>query len=464
MPKVRGPKDGKIVTASFDPANKKDNSKSRFPSLKTTKDLVLLSIVGNEFCAGEYLGAIVQQAVATHQTPVDYSGPKGKTTFLIADEIYWHNLKDKTPIPAEEMSLKRRALDEGEAYFEKNLAAFLGPLGMNIDEFKSKFPHASTDEKISIINQLALEQGKNFEIVRWNTWVTQRDFDKTLKEILPYYDEVNGLRVAIDNSVTDFVKRHAKQDEDRGVWIERSRGYLKEESPSIMLLAAQLGYNFVIYPGAILPPFEATREYFIVDNHVARIERGKNIEDPCTHNKFCLHTANPSRLVNWLEVNFTRSHKPAKTEEVTKQGTTKQEVEAPKQETTKERGVITFFSPSKTVIVPSRKVPENQKTEIISVEDDGVVLQFVPKKESIISSIVQGISHALENQPSSQKGRLEKRLQTTPLTQIFEGITQGVLATDLPAQDKIDFLAELVETYVKRMDPKDTPSRMPMIS
>ncbi|HIF0338630.1 TPA: hypothetical protein ACXYLO_003554 [Legionella anisa] len=490
-PKVRGPKDGKIVTASFDPISKKDNGKSRFPSLVPTHDLVLLSIKGNEYCAGDYLGAIVQQAVATHQPPDDYSGPKGKTTFLIADEIYWHNLKDKTLPPDERdiLTLKKSALEEGELYFENNLGAFLAPLGMTVDVFKSKYPDKSMDEKISIINQLALEQGKNFEIVRWHTWITQRDFDKTLKEILPYYDEVEGLRVAVDESVSDFVKRHCKVGDDPGVWTERSRGYLKEESPSIMLLAAYLGYNFIIYPGGILPPFEATKEYFIVDKHTARIEKGESVKSECTHNKFCLHSENPSRLVNWLKVNFVRSHGNTKTQETTKtkEGANPssggviehQEVIKPQEVTTSDitrpevtkLRAIKFFDQSKPSVSP-RKGLGNPKTDgvdtdIIDVKEDGIVLELVPKKETIISSIVQGVTQALESHfPPQKSGKLEKRTPT-PLTQIFEGITQGVLSSNqISMQDKVSFLTELIDTYMMNHseEPRHVPVRMPMIS
>ncbi|KTD74115.1 hypothetical protein [Legionella tucsonensis] len=446
MPKkVKGPKDGKIVTASFDPANKKDNSKSRFPSLKTTKDLVLLSIKGNEFCAGDYLGAIVQQAVATHQTPIDYSGPKGKTTFLIADEIYWHNLRDKTFSPGEEATLNKLALEEGESYFENNLAAFLVPLGTTVSEFHELYPGVSMDKKISIINQLALQQGKNFEIVRWHTWITQRDFDKTLKDILPHYDNVEGLSVAVDASADDYVKRHCKEEGDRGVWAERSRSYIKEESPSIMLLAAQLGYNFIIYPGAILPSFTATREYFIVNNHVARIEKGHSIKDECTHSKFCFHTENPSRLVNWLEVNFTRSHEAAKIQEATKpQKVTKSN------EVTKSKA-INFFQQNRSNLACLRR----QTAEV--VDEDGEVLQLVP---AIVYPIIRGMSHALESQFSTQKDKSEKRIQT-PLTQVFEGITRGVLSADLSMSDKIGFLTGLVNAYVDRSEPKYDVSSMP---
>ncbi|KTD40588.1 hypothetical protein [Legionella parisiensis] len=490
MPKVRGPKDGTFVTASFDSVNKRDNSKSRFPSLKTTKDLVLLSIVGNEFCAGDYLSAIVQQSVVTHQTPVEHTGPKGKTTFLIADEIYWHNLKGKTTTPGEEEALKNKALEKGEKYFESNLIAFLAPLGMSVDEFELKYPKASMNEKISIINQLALEQGKNFEIVRWHTWIAQNDFNKTLKDIIPYYERVEGLRDAIEDAVIDFVKRHSKDGGDRETWTERSRGYLTEESPSIMLLAAQLGYNFIIYPGTILPPFSATKEYFIVDNHVARIEKGHSIKDECTHNEFCLHTENPSRLVNWLEVNFTRSHVAPKSREVPKPRdvTTPSKVsetqEVPKppeggevpvgvklpgvgsttlEEVTKSKA-LTFFDQRRSTVVPPRKVNRLLITEI--TDEDGRVLQVVPKTEDIISSIVQGISYALENHIPGQTGKSEKRIQT-PLTHVFEGIAKGVLeAEHLSMTDKVEFLTELVNSYVNRLvheERENAPSRMSMI-
>lgn len=158
MPKVRGPKDGNIVTASFDSIDKKNNSKSFFPTLKTTKNLVLLSIRGNEFCTGEYLAAIVNEAVAMHHTPHNQSGTQGKTTFLIADEIYWHNLKNTADDERDELKMQARVL--GESYFEANLGAFLAPLNITPEDFKREYSNKSVDEQIKIINEIALKQGK----------------------------------------------------------------------------------------------------------------------------------------------------------------------------------------------------------------------------------------------------------------------------------------------------------------
>lgn len=434
MPKVRGPKDGKIITASFD---SKDNSKSRFSSLKTTKDLILLSIKGNEYCAGEFLEAIVQQAVAMHQTGSDYAGVKGKATFLVADEIYWHNLKEGPSSNENEMTLKRQSMDLGELYLEGNLGAFLAPLGLTRDSFNNSYPTATMDEKIQIINKLAEDKGKNFEIVRWHDWVTQNNFDKDLKEIIPLYSSVEGLRVTIDKTSAEFMARHSHDGEDARVWLHRSQGYLTEESPSIMLLAARLGYNFIIYPGTILPPFEATREYFVVENHIARIEKGESIKKECTHNKFCLHVENPSRLVNWLEVNFKRSHENTPIKE------------------TIVRNNIAFFASKKGPMEPSLH-REHEFIKTISSsnekEEEGSALAVVPQREAISSSIVRGINHAFQQDASSRKCQPNSNPSAAPLTQIFAGITEAVLASDLSMSEKVGFLTELVDAYAKRPD------------
>ncbi|STY29869.1 Uncharacterised protein [Legionella wadsworthii] len=459
MPKVKGSKTGKIVTASFDVLNKKDNSKSRFPSLKTTKDLVLLSIRGNEYCSNEYLAATVQQSVSLHQTAPDYEGPKGKTTFLIADEIYWHNLKALER--NDEEALKREALRIGEEYFEKNLAAFLTPLDMRVPEFKLKYPNASMDEQIAIINQLATEKGKNFEIVRWHTWVSQHQFDKTIKEIMPFYQSVEGLKVAIDKTVHDFVSRHSKDGVDSALWAERSRGYLTEESPAIMLLAAMLNYNFIIYPGEILPSFEATKEYFIVEPHVARIQKGISIKDDCAHNRFSFHTESPSRLVNWLEVNFRRMDElKDKNTKVSHSSATLFAAPKKEKETETEKGKEKKEAKEEELPPELKSIKKEEGIEVVEGE-------LVSGEELVLGSIIQGISKALErallDSKSSTSKPGTKTLATYPpaslmakseLSQIFEGITEGVLGSDLSNAEKLGFMTGLINTYLSQI--KDT--------
>ncbi|WP_454781781.1 hypothetical protein [Legionella sp. WA2022007384] len=425
MPKIKGPRDGKIITASFD---SKDNSKSRFPSLKTTKDLVLLSIKGNEYCAGEFLGAIVQQAVAMHQTGSEYTGIHGKATFLIADEIYWHNLE--ASFSGDDVdALKRKAIELGDLYLKANLAAFLAPLGLNPESFNNSYPCLTMDEKIQIINKLAAEKGKNFEIVRWRDWVSQNNFNEKLEQIMPLYSTVEGLKTTIDKTSAEFVSRHTLEADDPKIWLHRSQDYLTEESPSIMLLGADLGYNFIIYPGSILLPFQATKEYFVVEKHVARIEKGVNIKTECNHDKFCIHVEDPSRYVNWLEVNFKKSHENLPKNEA---------IAASK---------ITFFSPTK---IRTPKLPLRLLSSTAKEEEDST--ELVAQKEVDSYSIMKGIHQALEKELLS-KQKLNSNQSSTPLAQIFEGITQGLLTADMPMSEKMGMLAELIDNYINRPSP-----------
>lgn len=474
MPKVRGSKTGKYVTATFD---SKDNSKSRFPSLKTTKDLILLSIKGNEYCANEYLKAIVQQAVKTHETDESYSGVKGKATFLIADEIYWHNLKN--PSTVNENELRGKALQMGETFFESNVTAFLAPLDIDPVVFIQTHADKSVDEKIQIINQLALQKGKNFEIIRWRDWIEQNNFHTKLPEIMPLYNSVEGLKFAIDQSVTEFARRHANDEEGSlDLWLARSRGYLEHESPSIMLQAASLGYNFVIYPGSVLPPFLATKEYFIVDNHVPRIEKGKSILEECTHDKHCLHVDKPASLVNWLEVNFERRDELVpRSRRISPDGRNKFKkgdkdstltLGRPSMPRISREGITFFSNSQETAPAASSDLQQgnNSTSGVSELTAEGLEhrLTPVPKDEFIASPISQGVGRALQNEfLSCKKGLTDPRVTSAPLAKVFEGITQGVLAADIPLSEKITILKALIEPFTTNshsanISPVESPS------
>ncbi|ARB93765.1 hypothetical protein [Legionella longbeachae] len=436
MPKVRGPRDGKLITASFD-----GKEKSLFPSLKTTKDLVLLSIRGNEYCTGEYLGAIVQQAVATHQTPIDHSGAKGKATFLIADEIYWHNIKQMISSESEVEILKQEAIKIGADYFLTNLGAFLTPLDMTIEQFNEKYPEKSVDEIITIINQLADEQGKNFEIVRWKTWVAQNDSQEKINKMMGFYDSVEGLKESVIRTQNNFVKRHGK-DGDEELWKLRSHDYLIEESPAVMWLAASLGYNFIVYPGEILPPFEATKEFFVVPNHVPRISQGKNIIEECEHNEYSIHTDNPNRLVNWLEVNFKRSHPPKQAgvsveNEVTSVGKSFASVEQPLVSVEKK---MSFFSSS-----PRKKT----KVRVLDKQVEDNVTMDLPLSNPnalMLGSALEGIGKALISKHSN--GKIQSK-SSSILSEAFAGITHEVLSSDLSPSDQVNFLVSILNGVMK---------------
>ncbi len=135
---------------------------------------MLLSIVGNEYCEGVYLEAALNYSLQHHHS----------TTLLIADEVYWHNLKPrstKKPLSQDRIDqFKQEALALGTQYFERNLQHFLAPLHISAQNFNQEHGTKSTSEKIAIINQLAHHAGLNFKILGWQDWInTHPDFKKT---------------------------------------------------------------------------------------------------------------------------------------------------------------------------------------------------------------------------------------------------------------------------------------------
>lgn len=499
MPKklVKGPKDGKITQTSF-----VGNAKSLFPSLKPTKDLVLLSIAGNELCAGEYLEGIVRQAVANHEDEPGMSEQRGKTTFLIADEIYWHNLKsldhnidalkdnirrlgeqyftDHLPTLLAPLGLKiddfnnanaHRTIDDkinliyqlttdilknqalylGDQYFTDNLAAFLAPLGLTVENFNKAHQSKTIDQKISIINKLAVAQGKNFEIVRWRTWVAQ-DSENQIERMMPLYESVEGLRDSITSTAEIFAKRHCDEGDEASValWKHRSEGYLTEECPSVMWLAASLGYNFVIYPGEIMPPFITTKNYFVVGEHKARIEHGINIKETCAHSEFCMHVQDPKRLVNWLEVQFQKSHIVSPKKPIVAEGAS--------------GPGLTFFPPPPPVKGSSSD--ESTVKSVVSIPEEEELKAIRKKSERsdnlnleqrvFLDSMVRGLHQALGQEQRSLKQRARKSQEhdvysSSELTAMFRGITEGIMNMEKVSEStKIGMLSKLVEDFTSK--------------
>ncbi|MFW2532789.1 MULTISPECIES: hypothetical protein [unclassified Legionella] len=460
MPKklVKGFKDGKVTQTSF-----VGNSKSLFSSLKTTKDLVLLSIAGNELCAGEYLQGIVKQAVVNHEGNLNPGEQRGKTTFLIADEIYWHNLKKLDPSDNDVADLKAQATQLGDSYFTDNIAAFLAPLGLTPEEFNNAHGEKTVTEKIAIINELAAEQGKNFEIVRWQTWVSQ-DSTKQIEKMIPLYESVEGLSDSISLAVNDFAKRHSDDNNpgSKELWKHRSRDYLTEECPSVMWLAASLGYNFVIYPGEMIPPFGTTKDFFVVGEHKARIENGANIKEACTHSEFCIHVKDPRRLVNWLEVHFQKSPlTPPKKPEMVE---SEQSVPVPPKQisSTVLRGTNTFFAPTQgnNLISNENNTPlqdefvlERTSTEGELTGDKGVSNEQRVLMESLITGINQALGQEEPQIPSKQ--RKSKKHEQENLTDMFRGIALGIMETPtMSVPTKLEILTKLVDDFTSKHIPQ----------
>ncbi|AHE67855.1 hypothetical protein [Legionella oakridgensis] len=278
MAKVRGSKDGKIIKASF-----KGQAKSLFPTLKQTKLLVLLSIIGNEFCSGNYLRSIIQTATFTHEF----------TTFLIADEVYWHNLR-RDFSKEEELALKRKAIEMGADYFERNLEHFLFPLGITKEAFNEQHADKSIHKKLSILNDLAMKHS-NYEVILWNDWLNKNhEFQSIKKPLIDLFEKEKSLKKSIEQMASNFASRHQTDDKPYDLLMKRSCSYLVEETPGVIWIAASLGYHFIGYPGEMIKPFKAAKEYFIRET------------DDLAVNEFGIYVDEPKLLVNWLEITFQR--------------------------------------------------------------------------------------------------------------------------------------------------------------
>lgn len=280
MARIKGSKDGKVITARFN-----GQSKSLFPSLKQTHLVVLLSISDNKFCSGEYLTAIIKSAIFNFEF----------TTFLVADEVYWNNLRS-TFMPDEELSLKEEAIKLGLDYFESNLDIFLSPLNINKSDFLLHHEDKSLGEKVKILNEAA-RGNANFEVVFWNDWISKsKPFQMIKKDMMSMYDHVPVLKKSIDQAASNFANRHNNDGTSFELVHKRSRAYLIEESAAVIWIAAVLGYNFIAYPGEMIKPFKVTKEYFIKEDVVNKVEGA------------FIYSEAPTLLVNWLEISFQRQH------------------------------------------------------------------------------------------------------------------------------------------------------------
>ncbi|MFI4919299.1 MAG: hypothetical protein ACHP65_07065 [Legionellales bacterium] len=285
MPRVKG--NGQIITADIGGDKAGRAIKIKFGNPNQIKTLVLLSIVGNEFCQGDYLKSIITESITT----------KKNMTFLIADEIYWYNLQDGSK---SEVELKQQAVKLGETYFNEQLPYFLAPLEVTVADFNAQYSGSTTSEKISILNELILTKGLNYNIVGWHEWMNNAPQEYIVKKM--QLKTICASNLELQRSIVEgaegFAKRHHNHgSETYNLLKDRSIGYLTEESFGIMCLASLGGYNFIAYPGAIPEAFLITKKLLIKDMIV---------EDSDSY----LRVNRPENFANLLEIYFNRSHPP----------------------------------------------------------------------------------------------------------------------------------------------------------
>ncbi|WP_347251398.1 hypothetical protein [Legionella sp.] len=355
MPRVHGPKDGHILTAKFngkDAQNLKgihDIQSLVLLSIRGKEHCTgkYLGAIIERALAGptkpDPLSAdkLYNAKTKKRQSKSDEESEKDNasemdtqskefTTFLVADKVSWHNLKPMTADLAadEKAELERQALALGDDYLQENLTQFLLPFHLTIHEFERLYElvrnapgegannvlnklnlttqqftalrqaikpeYSPIDAKIAVINQLAIEKGKHFKIVRWQEWInSDADFVENQQELIECYKQ-DALKSKIEEDAQDFAKRHKKEG-GFDLWLHRSRGYLTEESPAVIWLSAKKGINCIIYPGEKLACFQATADFFIA-----------HPSDPVK--PLQIQVDKPELLVNWLDAYFTQSY------------------------------------------------------------------------------------------------------------------------------------------------------------
>lgn len=105
-----------------------------------------------------------------------------------------------------------------------------------------------------------------YSIIRWDTWLAHNDYQEKRQIINNFFNTIPSFRKAFQNTANTFLARY--QSRIGQVALGRNKAqeycleYLKEEC-AVMLLWADKGYNYEIYPSKRIEAMEATHQYLI---------------------------------------------------------------------------------------------------------------------------------------------------------------------------------------------------------
>lgn len=238
-------------------------------------------MVGNKECTGDALKATVKTTIARFK----------KTSFLIVDEEYWHNLKELSHNETDIAPLISEALAIESDYLRKNLPYILSALRESVlpEElllllqseicFSDHYIQlASADELCSLllaINELARAHDIGIEFTRTTDLYTPEQQKQLLNQFQMIRAQNPEVETALQESIRLFVDRHFKNDEENPLSATekhqrdtemqllrfRSEGYLTEENAKVFDYAKRIEADFVGYNGKFAPIFEATRKH-----------------------------------------------------------------------------------------------------------------------------------------------------------------------------------------------------------
>ncbi len=105
-----------------------------------------------------------------------------------------------------------------------------------------------------------------YQVIRWDTWLAQPDYQNKRVLIDSLFDEKKEYQQSFYQVVDQFCERYKKRHKSENVNLAFLYSccleYLKEEC-AVMLLWADQGYNFEVYPSKRNQAMEATYEYLI---------------------------------------------------------------------------------------------------------------------------------------------------------------------------------------------------------
>ena len=219
-------------------------------ALAKTNNLVMLSIVGNPHCQGDYITAMTKRASIYK-----------KMTFLIVDELQRHNLCfEQNASNDHNLHYSDMANAKGDAFIMANYPYFIEILPEEErDGIKKILASCDADKVIDTLNEHLLDKYK-IEVVRWKKWVALCDYKSECGVLEEMFSSNPKLKNALAISAGKFVERQKIKSEGKEEALFASEAFLREEVCNIGLVGFKLGYDFLSYPGDMPRVFKVCLE------------------------------------------------------------------------------------------------------------------------------------------------------------------------------------------------------------
>ncbi len=216
---------------------------SSFHEVEKGSNVIVLISVGNQEHEGKNFEAQMDALAIAF-----CNGSIGKINIVVGDSVHRHNQKiDGIP--------------EGDDYPPTNGAGWLEGNEQAISTMK---------EWLKVIKGIPSDVvEENIQVTRWDHWLKAKDYEQYKNKIEELYEEKPAFKKAVEDTVTEFLKRR-KKEEDLDA-RSHCREYVKEELTAYLIWCQQ-GYHKILYPriGKALRPMPAAfkwlHEHYIPAN------------------------------------------------------------------------------------------------------------------------------------------------------------------------------------------------------